>query len=350
MHITKTNFIINFLVLTFAAGNFDSVATAADQIQMVSGARLDGDIVGASPTEVSIDVRGSKRNIPVNEIRQVTFAEDPPELTAGRARVIVRKPENGLAELKKINPTSIEREIVKRDLQFYLAYATGKVALSSGGDKAKAMQAMLAFVRAAPTSFHFFDAAELLGDLSLANGDYEQAGKYYGAISSKAPWPEYKMRAMMSEAKALIAQDDFTRAAAKYDAILSLKSDSKEARRQKTFAQIGKARCIAETGSPDEGIAMLEKIIAENDAADTELFGRAYNAMGDCQRKAGKTKEALMAYLHVDILFYAEPELHAQSLYHLSKLWADVKNSDRAAAARTLLNDRYSGSIWASKP
>ena len=322
---------------------------AADQIQMITGARIDGEIVNASPTEVTIDARGSARRIPVNEIKQVTFSEEPPELTAGRARVLVRKPENGLAELKKLDPASIEREMIRRDLQFYLAYATGRVALSSGGDKDQAIKDVLTFVQAVPTSFHFFDAAELLGDLSLAKGDYEKAVKYYGAISAKAPWPEFKMRAMMSEARALIAQNDFTQAQAKYEAVLAVRSDSKEARRQKLFATIGKARCVAETGSPDQGIAAIEKIIAENEASDSELFGRAYNALGDCLRKTGKTKEALMAYLHVDILFYAEPELHAESLYHLSNLWAEVKNNDRAAAARTLLSERYSGSIWASQ-
>ena len=337
-----------FLLLLLVSSSGQAIS-AADQVTMITGARLDGQITGASPTEVSIDVRGSARRVPVSEIRQVMFDGEPPELTAGRARVIVRRPENGLAELKKLNPSNIQREIIRRDLQFYLAYATGRVALSSGGDKEQAIATMLAFVQAVPTSFHFFESAELLGDLSLAKGDYDRAVKYYGAISTKAPWPEYKMRAMMSEARALIAQSDFAQAQSKYEAVLDIKSDSKEARRQKLFATIGQARCIAETGSPDQGVASIEKIIAENEASDTELFGRAYNALGDCLQKAGKTKEALMAYLHVDILFYADPALHAESLYHLSKLWADINNSDRAAAARTLLNERYSGSIWASR-
>jgi hypothetical protein len=56
-----------------------------------------------------------------------------------------------------------------------------------------------------------------------------------------------------------------------------------------------------------------------------------------------------MAYLHVDVLFYADPEIHAESLYHLTRLWADIKNNDRSVAARKLLDERYSGSIWASK-
>ena len=154
---------------------------------------------------------------------------------------------------------------------------------------------------------------------------------------------------MMSEARALIAQGDFASAQKKYEGVLAVTSDTKQARRQKLFAQVGKARCLAETSTPDQGIAMIEEIIAKNDASDTELFGRAYNAHGDCLQKAGKTKDALMAYLHVDVLFYSDSEIHAESLFHLIKLWAAIKNNDRSVAARKLLDERYAGSIWASK-
>lgn len=126
-------------------------------------------------------------------------------------------------------------------------------------------------------------------------------------------------------------------------------SDLPETKRQKLLAEVGKARCLAETSSPDEGIKLLEKVIGENEPSDTELFGRAYNALGDCLLKAGKQKDALMAYLHVDVLFYSDPEIHAESLYHLSRLWAAIKKPDCAASARNLLEQRYSGSVWAKQ-
>ena len=93
----------------------------------------------------------------------------------------------------------------------------------------------------------------------------------------------------------------------------------------------------------------VKKLIAENDTADTELFGRAYNALGDCLQRSNKPKDALMAYLHVDILFYGDSETHAEALYQLSKLWQVAKNQDRAAVAGNLLKQRYAGSVWAAK-
>ena len=324
-------------------------AAEDDQVYMKRGPAIAGTVVGSTPAQIAIESRGQKQAINVNEVRLVTFGDEPQELRQGRARAISGKYDAALDDLKRVNPAGIERAIVKRDLQFYLAYCEGKIALTAGGDKAKAADSMLAFVKAAQTSFHFFDAALLLGDLAVGQADFAGAVRYYGAIAAKAPWPEYRMNASLAEARALLAQENFAEAEQRFDSVISQKSDSPEAKRQVLLAQVGKGRCLAETSSPEAGLELIEKIIAENDSTDAELFGRAYNAHGDCLQKAGKPKDALMSYLHVDVLFYADPEIHAESLYHLSKLWAVVKKPDRAASTRNLLEQRYSGSIWAKR-
>lgn len=326
-----------------------SASAEDDQIYMKRGAGISGQIGASKQAKIAIESRGQTQTINVNEVRLVTFADEPQELRQGRARAVGGNFDSALDDLKRVNPAGIEREIVKRDLQFYLALCEGRLALSAGGDKAEATASMLAFVRAAPSNFHFYEAAMLLGDLAVGQGDYASAVKYYGVIASNAPFPEYQMNALLAEARALLAQERFAEAEAKFDSVVGQKSDSPEAKRQKLLAQVGKGRCLAETGSPEEGMELIEKIISENDATDSELFGRAYNAHGDCLRKAGKPKEALMSYLHVDVLFYSDPEIHAESLYHLSKLWATMKKPDRAASTRNLLDQRYSGSAWAKR-
>ena len=320
-----------------------------DQVYLQKGPGISGKIAGTTSTQVGIASKGKNRTLSVNEIRLITFGDEPQELRQGRARAVGGKYDMALADLKRANPAAIDREIVKRDLQFYLAVCEGRLALSTGGDKAKAATNMMAFVKAAPKSHHFFDAARLLGDLAVGQGDYAGAVKFYGAIASKAPWPDYKMSALLAEAQALVSKGDFPSAEKKFDAVAAANADTPEAKRQVTLAQIGKARCLAETGSAEEGVKRIEKIILENEPIDPLLFGRAYNAQGDCLQKAGKPKEALMAYLHVDVLFYSEPEIHAESLYHLSQLWLTAKKPDRAAAAKTLLERRYAGSMWSKK-
>lgn len=339
--------IIALCVLQF--GFAQQVRSEDDMVYLSRGAPISGTISATTPAQIAIETRGKNQTVNVNEIRLITFGDEPQELRQGRAGAIGGRIESALDDLKRVNPASIEREIVKRDLQFYLALCEGRLALSAGGDKAKAAELMFGFVRAAPTNFHFFEAADVLGDLAVGQGDYEGAVKFYGAIASKAPWPEYKMRALLSEARALVAQGKFAEAEQRFDNVIGEPSDSPETKRPRLLAQVGKARCLAETSSPEEGIQLLEKIIGENEPSDTELFGRAYNAQGDCYLRAGKQKDALMAYLHVDVLFYSDPEIHAEALHHLSKLWAAIKKPDRAASARNLLDQRYAGSVWASR-
>ena len=323
-----------------------TVLLAQDQVIPLSGTPASGTVVESSPTEVVVEARNGKRRIPVNEIRRVSFREDPAELRRARDRILVGDLEAALADLKKIDATRIERAEVQQDLQYYLAYCQGRLALSAGGEKSVASTMMLDFAKEHPRSYHFFESAELLGDLAVASEQYDDAVRYYRAIAAKAPWPEFRMRAVIREARAQLDKQDLPAAEKLFKSAEEFEVDTPDARRQKRFAAIGRAICLTESGSLDEGRSLIEKIIADNDPQDTELFGRAYNALGRYHLRADQPKDALLAYLHVDVLFYSEPDVHAESLFNLSNLWKSVDRADRAQAARNLLADRYSGSKW----
>ena len=154
----------------------------------------------------------------------------------------------------------------------------------------------------------------------------------------------------MLQARAKSAEGKYPEAQSLFEQVLSSGLNTPEAVEQKMHATVGKAVCLSATGKADEGIAMIEDLIAKNDPTDATLFGRAYNAMGACYEKVGKTQDALFAYLHTDVLFFADAEAHAEALYHLSKLWAAVNRSDRATRDRALLQSRYAGSRWAGMP
>ncbi len=197
---------------------------------------------------------------------------------------------------------------------------------------------------------HFRSATvQSLGDLAIALGRNDVATKYYSMLE-QAPWPDYKMRAGVLVAHALFANQQIKEALDKYDEILGMALDDAASREQKLLAQVGKAQCMAELGQPDAGITTLEKIIAENDSHKKSLlFARTYNALGACYVKAKKPKDALLAYLHVDLLFFQNPDAHAEALYHLTQLWRSVNRAERALQARSLLESRYGGTVWASR-
>jgi hypothetical protein len=79
------------------------------------------------------------------------------------------------------------------------------------------------------------------------------------------------------------------------------------------------------------------------------LQAEAYVALGDAYRATQKPKDALFAYLHVELLFVKHRELHARALYNLSQLWSELGQPERSAAAQSTLRTEHPNSPWAKK-
>ena len=78
----------------------------------------------------------------------------------------------------------------------------------------------------------------------------------------------------------------------------------------------------------------------------------AYNTLGAAYKKAGKNKEALMAYLRVDVIeryWRSVPDAHAEALANLVDPWTELRQPDRANKARRALSENYKNSPWAAE-
>ncbi len=313
-----------------------------------SGTPTRGLISAVSRDNVTIQITGSSRTIEVKDILKVRFDAEPPELSTARDRALAGQYDNALEELSKVNVAEISNAVIKQEVGYYEAYSKAQLALTEGRDKDEAINLMKQFMKVNATStFHYYEGVELLGDLSFAKGDYGGAATFYGLLAD-ASWPEYKMRATVLQARAMSAEGKYAEAQPGFEQVLSSTVTTPEALEQKMHATVGKAVCLAATGKHEEGIAIVEDLIAKNDPSDATLFGRAYNALGVCYIKSDKTKEAILAFLHTDVLFYRDPETHAEALYYLSDLWGQVNRSDRANRTRGLLEKQYAGTRWAS--
>ncbi len=337
------------LALWTVAVVFGTAPALAQQDTIVGkgGSPIRGTIVGISPTAVKIETTGAARDIETREIQKLSFGDEPADLTTARDQVLAGQFDNALASLKKVNLAEIQNAAIKQEVGYYSAFCNAKLAMTAGGDKAAAIAELKAFIGQNRTTFHFFEGVQLLGDLNFADAKYADAATFYGLLG-QAEWPEYKMRAAVQQARAQTAEGKYPEALAAYDQILASGLNTPEAAVQKMHATVGRAVCLAATGKHEEGITIIEDLIAKNDPSDAALFGRAYNALGACYEKSGKPQDALMAYLHTDILFFKDSESHAEALYRLSKLWAAVNKSDRAVEARSTLQGRYPGSRWAA--
>jgi tetratricopeptide (TPR) repeat protein len=323
-----------------------SAADFADRVRTTGGAEV-GEITGTTPLEISLD-KGTAGTIkiPINQVRSVIFDGEPPELTQARLNAKNGGHANALERLDQLDPAKLKRDLVREDVEFYTAYCAAQQALGGKGEVTDAGRKLNEFVRRHPQNFHYLEAVETMGDLLMASDKFAAAQRQYSELA-KAPWPDYKLRSGVLLGRTLAAQGKHAEAIQQFDAVLAAPDDSAAAKEQKLSARLGKATSLAETKQLDQAVQLIEQMILDTDPEQKELQARAYNALGDCYQRAGRTKDALLAYLHVDVLYSTVPEAHAEALSHLATLWQAVGQAERARAARQTLNDQYHNSRWA---
>ena len=333
------------MALSLAFLSLATPAVAIDHIRLLTGATINGDVVEMGPTEVKVDMSGVPKTFAVNQIDFIQFDEEPKELTNARNVMRSGKLAEALALVKAIDVGELKRDDLKQDVEFYRAFLTARLALAGSGSLKEAGKHLFDFENTRKNSYHFLEASATLGDLLVATGKVDKAEAYYARLAA-TPWPEYRIRAAVLMGRALEVQQQYDKAIAKYDEALDVTTDGKEAESQHFAAQLGKASALAAGGKIDDAEKLIGDVIAKADPENQELYARAYVALGNCYKAAGKPKDALLAFLEVDLLYSSSPEQHAEALANLATLWAKVDKADRAAQARSQLETRYPHSRW----
>ncbi|MCS7306873.1 MAG: tetratricopeptide repeat protein [Thermoguttaceae bacterium] len=324
---------------------------AQDTIRRIGFPPLQATIKRMTPLEVVVDFAGQEQKIPVNEIQSIVFQGEPAALNTVRSYAAVGRYQDALDILndpKKIPPEDLDRPILKQEVEFYKGYCMAKLALAGSADLQEAGKALVNFVQNYSGSYHYLEASELIGHLLVAAGKYKEAEAYYKPVA-QTPWPDYQIRAGVALGRLALAQNRIDDAEKAFDKVLAISASGPQAELYRQEAQLGKARCLAEKGKIPEARKIVEDLLAVADPEHQELHARAYNTLGTIERKAGRIKEALLAFLHVDVLYSANGEQHAEALANLVELWNQLHKPERATQARQLLETRYKNSIWAKK-
>jgi tetratricopeptide (TPR) repeat protein len=337
------------LILATVGSFVTSPLKAQDRIVPIKGAAAIGKIGEIQRDQVTINVRGKDQPpYKTNEISKIVFDDEPSNLD--RARDFISGGQFNLAEaeLNKIDVSKINDPRIANDVQFYKGYAAARLSLSGMGDPKAAAATLVAFAKAAPDSHHAYKAAELLGDLAMALNRPEMATKYYGELSA-APFPELKALAVYKQGEVKLSENDSPAARALFQRLTEVNATDAETTRLKNLGEVGLAICDARDGKSQEALTKLQELVKKHDSSDQVLFARIYNAMGMCYQALGQTQQALLAYLRTDLLFSSSPDLHAEALYQLTKLWPDVGQPQRSTEARQRLTSRYPSSPWNNK-
>lgn len=120
-------------------------------------------------------------------------------------------------------------------------------------------------------------------------------------------------------------------------------------REQQLAAQLGKAESLAATGEIEPALELTRDVLRKSDPKATATLAAGYNTLGQCYEESGRTTDALLAYLHTDLLFPEDATTHAEALYHLAALWEKAGKREEAKEASSKLHRRYAGTRWARK-
>lgn len=329
------------VILAVAVCLVTGAVARADAIKKIDG-QIMGDVTETSALEVTVKLRGAPTKIPVNEIETIRFSDEPARLGTARTAIEAGRYEDAVTGLEGINLDEIKNPFIKQDVQFYTALAKARVALAGADPEAivEAGRLMAGFVKSQPTSYHFLQANKLVGDMLVAAGKFSAAQEYYGRVA-EAPWPDFKMLAEVALGRALLSEGKTDEALKYFENVLAMDAPGESAARQRLAATLGKARCLAEAGKSDEAVKLVQEVIDKGDPEQAELYAQAYNAQGLAHRKASRTQDALLAYLHVDVLYFTSAKEHIEALENLIELWEEVQQSERADEATQVLQERY---------
>ncbi|MFN0196036.1 MAG: tetratricopeptide repeat protein [Planctomycetaceae bacterium] len=311
---------------------------------------VNGDITGMTKTEVTVDKKvGGTEAVPVNEIIDIKWDDEPPKLNLARSNEHGGKLENALTLYDEISKDSAGLDDkLKTDLEFLVARATARMALGDPSKIDDASKKLTAFRKTHAGNFRDFEALSWLGQIQMANKDFPAAQQTYEELA-KAPWPDYQLASQAAQGRLLFMQDNVDGALAAYEAVLSIQAKNPAEISRQHEALLGKSSCLLKQQKYDESLAAIDQLIKDVSAEDRPLQAEAYLRQGDCLLAQAKTKEAIIAYLHVDVLFDSEKGFHAEALYHLSQLWGQVGYADRATDAHATLESEYPNSEWFKK-
>jgi tetratricopeptide (TPR) repeat protein len=323
-----------------------------DSIQLIrssgGGRALNGKITGVSPLNIQIQTSQETRDIHPSQINRISFLNQPLEIDRARNQMNSGRFDDALEELQKISDT-IGREEIKQEIAFLKARAAAEISLRGGGvSSQEAGRAVADFLRNFPNSYHFYPATELQGQLLLAIGRFELAETEFAKLQD-SQWQEYIIRGWFQQSESLIQQNKPEQAAAVLRQILEDPNTDDLTQNYKLLAKTRLALTEGMQGRGAEAIQSLEQIIKVENADNSILFAYAYNSLGSIYLQQGKTKEAMMAFLHTELLYPNESEAHAEALYQLALIWPKLDQNERANRARNTLKSRYRNSLWANR-
>ncbi len=325
-------------------------AFAVDIITKKSdGKKVNGTISAMSKNDLTLKRTQGEETVAANDIALIEWDAGGGELKLGYSDENGGRYEQATQRfLKAKADAKSPSDYLKGEYEYVLARVAAKQALADPEKRDQAIQKLQAAQRAYPDHIRFYESVLLLSQIQLAAKDFSGARTTLEVLS-KAPWSDLKLASQIAEARVLVSEGKIDEAIASFEAASAAAGDTTADIARKFEAKLGHASGLIMQTKFDEALAILDEVTEKGPIEDSAVQAEAYVLQGRALQGLGRSKEAALSYLHVDILFPREAGFHAESLYQLSILWKLVQHPDRSAEAAGKLVQIYPNSDWRKK-
>jgi tetratricopeptide (TPR) repeat protein len=329
------------------------VAAADTVYRRSTEKRAAGEITSLSKTEVTVTPKvGAPTTVPAGDIEFIEWDGEPAALGLARSKASAGQYALAITDFEtalKGLPTGKPR--IAADIAYGLATARARLAMADATQQADAVSGLQVFLKEHPEHYRYFDALLVLGELHLAGDRSVEADQVFQQVAS-APWTDYQMAARVALGRAAMARGDLAAARRAFDEVARMTAKTPAEQTRRLEAMLGQSTCLRSQGQFAEAVTLLDQVIRECPVEQARLQAEAYVRQGDCYVALGdKSKEAVLAYLHVDVIptLSKEADLHAEALFQLARLWPELGHPARADLAAGRLQSLYPNSEWTRK-
>lgn len=333
------------------AACFHPMLTAADiAVRRSDNTTFRGTFSSMGTSEVVVKrSNGEEDSISVADLKSVQFDKEPLELRVARSNERSGALDTALEKLQEIKREyNNSDKRLATELEFLVARVKGKQGLVDPTKTDEAIATLQEFRTANPSNFRYLEATLLQAAL-LAQQDKTTEAKTLLEEVRQSSVVGFQLQAGVELGRLHLKAGDAAAAESAFDEVIAQSQNNPAAAAAMYESMLGKAAGLQQQNKLDEAIATLDEIIQKAPQGETRTLAEAWVRKGDCLRLKQQDKAALMAYLHVDVLYSGEPTQHAEALLRLSELWGPAGHADRAVEASARLAERYPNSAWAKK-
>ena len=285
------------------------------------------------------------KTFPAESVLWLQFQDAPVELATARVEVEVGAYREALDKLGEIDVAQIDSAaapMILQEIAWYKAYAATELARAQSGKISDGGRALDSFVKENPNHYRYYEAAGLLADVLATINKPELARAKYEVLQGSDS-KTYQARGKLGLAQLALTSNQLDDARALFqeladDQTLDEKLEGFDAR---VVAKIGLARVLSAQGEFEQARDALNVALQATPNSATRQQATIYNALGETCAAAERYEEAILAYLHVDLLYPTARVERVEALQALTKLWRQVGRDDRAQETAERLRTRF---------